>query len=134
MWRSMALISACARSIGTSGRSLPTASQLCPVRTVVPGSPNVAIGSHSSTCSGYAKPGDAAVVSLQSHIVGEVRPGFPSPLIKPSMRISRTGLSDWLHPTAHGRDTKVAPSDSTGIHLPSPFDIACSRNIRNHCG
>ena len=27
---------------------------------------------------------------------------FPSPLIKPDVRISRIRLSDWLHPEAHG--------------------------------
>ena len=27
---------------------------------------------------------------------------FPSPLIKPDVRISRIRLSDWLHPGAHG--------------------------------
>ena len=29
-------------------------------------------------------------------------PRFPSPLIKPDVRISRIRLSDWLHPEAHG--------------------------------
>jgi hypothetical protein len=32
------------------------------------------------------------------------RPRFPSPLIKPDMRISRIWLSDWLHRKAHGDD------------------------------
>ena len=27
---------------------------------------------------------------------------FPSPLIKPDVRVSRIRLSDWLHRTAHG--------------------------------
>ena len=27
---------------------------------------------------------------------------FPSPLIKPDVRVSRIRLSDWLHLTAHG--------------------------------
>ena len=30
-------------------------------------------------------------------------PRFPSPLIKPDVRISRIRLSDWLHLEAHGR-------------------------------
>jgi len=29
---------------------------------------------------------------------------FPSPLIKPDVRISRIRLSDWLHRKAHGDD------------------------------
>src|SRR3954470_13484055 len=29
-------------------------------------------------------------------------PRFPSPLVKPDVRISRIRLSDWLHPKAHG--------------------------------
>ena len=29
-------------------------------------------------------------------------PRFPSPLIKPDVRISRIRLSDWLHREAHG--------------------------------
>ncbi len=29
-------------------------------------------------------------------------PRFPSPLVKPDMRISRIRLSDWLHRKAHG--------------------------------
>ena len=31
---------------------------------------------------------------------------FPSPLIKPDVRISRIRLSDWLHFTAHGAGPK----------------------------
>jgi hypothetical protein len=31
-------------------------------------------------------------------------PRFPSPLIKPDVRISRIRLSDWLHLKAHGGD------------------------------
>jgi len=31
-------------------------------------------------------------------------PRFPSPLIKPDVRISRIRLSDWLHRKAHGDD------------------------------
>src|SRR4029453_3717180 len=32
---------------------------------------------------------------------------FPSPLIKPDVRISRIRLSDWFHLTAHGGDTEL---------------------------
>src|SRR3954464_12753887 len=31
-------------------------------------------------------------------------PRFPSPLVKPDVRISRIRLSDWLHCKAHGDD------------------------------
>src|SRR4051812_5478091 len=34
-------------------------------------------------------------------------PRFPSPLIKPDVRISRIRLSDWFHLTAHGGDAEL---------------------------
>jgi hypothetical protein len=37
---------------------------------------------------------------------GGMPPRFPSPLIKPDVRISRIRLSDWLHRKAHGGGSK----------------------------
>jgi len=42
---------------------------------------------------------------------------FPSPLIKPDVRISRIRLSDWFHRTAHGgapRSVRAAEAASAG--------------------
>src|SRR4029434_4648855 len=39
-------------------------------------------------------------------------PRFPSPLIKPDVRISRIRLSDWLPRDAHGRRPKCTPRTS----------------------
>ena len=37
---------------------------------------------------------------------GGMPPRFPSPLIKPDVRISRIRLSDWLHRMTHGGGPK----------------------------
>ncbi len=41
----------------------------------------------------------AHVESRLGAVAGMLR--FPTPLIEPCMRISRTRLSDWIHPLAH---------------------------------
>jgi hypothetical protein len=43
---------------------------------------------------------DRKVESRLGAVASELR--FPTPLIEPCMRISRTRLSDWIHPMAHG--------------------------------
>ena len=43
---------------------------------------------------------------------------FPSPLIKPDVRISRIRLSDWLHRKAHGGDTSAPALKAQHAQLP----------------
>ena len=44
---------------------------------------------------------------------------FPSPLIKPDVRISRIRLSDWLHPEAHGGGgAKMNPAQPKHAEIP----------------
>src|SRR5438552_6002895 len=53
-------------------------------------------------------------------------PRFPSPLIKPSVPISGTRLSDWLHRKAHdGRPLDAVSSDDTPARdVSSPCDMS----------
>lgn len=47
-----------------------------------------------------------AICRVEDERGGDAPLRFPSPLIKPDVRISRIRLSDWLHREAHGGGPK----------------------------
>ena len=53
-------------------------------------------------------------------------PRFPSPLIKPDVRISRIRLSDWLHLEALGDGAKMDPAEPQHAELAKHHLIAGS--------
>ena len=53
---------------------------------------------------GFARLTPSSVESRKGAVARCSALRFPSPLIKPDVRISRIRLSDWLHRKAHGGD------------------------------